>query len=133
TGGVERGLAALFTEIDRVARFGFTATELEREKLNSQRFLQRAAVEKDNSPSGPLADEYIRNFIHGEPIPGIVYEFGLNQRFLPEITLAEVNSLAKDWAPERNRLVVISGPEKDKATLPTEAKIAADIRAASNA
>ena len=29
-GGVERGLSALFTELDRVARFGFTATELDR-------------------------------------------------------------------------------------------------------
>jgi zinc protease len=132
TGGVERGLTALFTEVARAERFGFTQTELNREKLNLQRYLQRAVIEKDKSPSGPLADEFIRNFIHGEPIPGIVYEYGLNQRFLPEITLAEVNAVAKDWAPERNRLVVISGPDKDKATLPTEAKIAADIKAASN-
>ena len=69
----------------------------------------------------------MRNFIHGEPIPGIVYEYGLNQRFLPEITLAEVNSLAKDWMPDRNRLVVISAPEKDRPSLPTEAKLAAVI------
>ena len=34
-GGVERGLTALFTEIDRVARFGFTATELDRQKRES--------------------------------------------------------------------------------------------------
>ena len=132
-GGVDRGLEALFTEVARVERFGFTQTELNREKLNLQRYLQRAVIEKDKSPSGPLADEFVRNFIHGEPIPGIVYEYGLNQRFLPEISLAEVNAVAKGWAPERNRLVVISGPEKDKATLPNEAKIAADIRAASNA
>ncbi len=92
TGGVERGLAALLTEVDRVARFGFTATELNREKLNLQRGLQRSVIEKDKSPSGPLADEFVRNFIQAEPIPGIVYEYGLNQRFLPEITLAEVNS-----------------------------------------
>ena len=32
-GGVERGLAALFTEADRVARFGFTQTELDRYRL----------------------------------------------------------------------------------------------------
>ena len=124
-GGVERGLTSLFTEINRVARFGFTATELNRQKLNLQRYLQIAATEKDKSASGPLADEFIRNFIHGEPIPGIVYEFGLNQRFLPEITLAEVNSLAKDWAPDRNRLVVISAPQKDRPALPTEARMAA--------
>src|SRR5262249_20718057 len=83
-GGVERGLSALFTEVTRAERFGFTQTELSREKLNLQRYLQRGVIEKDKSPSGPLADEFVRNFIHGEPIPGIVYEYGLNQRFLPE-------------------------------------------------
>jgi zinc protease len=132
-GGVERGLAALFTEIDRVARFGFTATELDRTKLNLQRSLERAVVEKDKSPSGPLADEFVRNFIHNEPIPGIVYEFGLIQRFLPQITLAEVNSLAKEWVPDRNRLVVVSAPEKARASLPSDAKLAAVIAAASGA
>ncbi len=132
-GGVERGLAALFTEVDRVARFGFTATELNREKLNLQRGLQRAVIEKDKSPSGPLADEFVRNFIQAEPIPGIVYQYGLNQRFLPEITLAEVNSVARDWMPNRNRLVAITAPANDRPSLPTEAKLAAVINAASGA
>ena len=75
-----------------------------------------ATVEKDKSPSGPLADEFIRNFLQDEPIPGIVYEYALNQRFLPEITLAEVNALAKDWAPDRNRVVGDHRAGKDKAT-----------------
>jgi zinc protease len=129
--GVERGLAALFTEIDRVARFGFTATELNRQRLNLQLSLERGVVEKDKSPSGPLANEFVRNFIQGEPIPGIVYEYGLNQRFLPQITVAEVNDLAKKWIPDGNRLVVVSAPEKDRRALPTEAKLAAVIKAAS--
>ena len=132
-GGVERGLAALFTEINRVARFGFTATELNRQKLNSVRYLQAGVVEKDKSPSGPLADEFVRNFIQSEPIPGIVYEYGLNQRFLPQITLAEVNNLAKEWVPDRNRLVVISAPEKDRPLLPAETKLATVITAAAAA
>jgi zinc protease len=132
-GGVERGLAALFTEVDRVARFGFTAPELSRMKLNLQRGLQRAVIEKDKSPSAPLADEFVRNFIQEEPIPGIVYEFGLNQRFLPEISLEEVNRLAKDWMPDRNRIVAISAPEADKPSLPAEAKLAAVISATSGA
>jgi zinc protease len=130
-GGVERALTALFTEIDRVARFGFTATELERQARGLQRVLENASVEKNKSPSGPLADEFIRNFLQGEPIPGIVYEYALNQRFLPEITLAEINALAKDWAPDRNRVVAIIAPEKDKATLPDAAKMTAAIAAAS--
>jgi zinc protease len=123
-GNVERGLSALFSELARVERFGFTAPELARMKLNLQRGLERAVVEKDKSPSGPLADEFIRNFIQDEPIPGIVYEYGLNQRFLPEITLAEVNAVAKTFMPDRNRLVAISAPEADKATLPNDVKLA---------
>jgi zinc protease len=132
-GGVERGLAALLTEVDRVARFGFTATELNRTKLNLQRSLQRALVEKDKSPSEPLADEFGRNFLHGEPIPGIVYEAAMSERFLPQITLAEVNSLAKEWVPDRNRLVVVSAPEKDRRLLPSDAQLASIIKATSGA
>ena len=128
-GSVERGLSALFSELARVERFGFTAPELARMKLNLQRGLERAVVEKDKSPSGPLADEFIRNFIQDEPIPGIVYEYGLNQRFLPEITLAEVNAVAKGFMPDRNRLVAISAPEADKPTLPNDVKLAGVISA----
>jgi zinc protease len=124
TGGVEEGVASLFREIDRVVRFGFTETELAREKLNLQRGLQRSVVEKDKSPSGPLADEFIRNYTQQEPIPGIVYEFGLNQRFLPEITLEEVNRLAAGWMPDGNRLVTVIAPEHDRASLPGERELA---------
>jgi zinc protease len=129
-GGVERGLAALFAEAERVARFGFTATELERQKLNSQRGLDQAVVERAKSPSGPLADEFIRNFMNDEPIPGIVYEHALFRRFLPQITLAEVNSLAKTWTPDGNRVVVVTAPERAGLRVPTEASLAAVIKEA---
>jgi zinc protease len=57
----------------------------------------------------------VRNFIEKEPIPGIVYEYGLNQRFLPEISLEEVNALAKAWMPDRSRLVSIAGTRRRQA------------------
>ena len=56
------GLEALFTEAERVARFGFTAPELDRQKRNMLRGFERAVAEKDNQQSATLADEYIRNF-----------------------------------------------------------------------
>ena len=37
--------------------------------------------------------------------PASSYEYALHQRFLPEITLAEVNALADDWLADRNRVV----------------------------
>ena len=129
-GGAERGLAALFTEADRVARFGFTQTELDRYRLSLMKTFEQLAASNDEHTSVSLAEEFIRNFMQQEPIPGIAYENGLVQRFLPEITLADVNSLASAWVPDRNRVVVVSGPKKPGSALPDEAKLAAVIKSA---
>ena len=131
--GIERGLSALFTEMTRVARFGFTQTEIDRQKLNLERFLLRVMTERESQESRSLADEYVRNFTTQEPIPGIVYEYALHHRFLPEITLTEINGLAKDWMPDRNRVVVVSAPQKPGIAVPDEAKLAAVITTAANA
>ena len=131
--GVERGLSAMFAEAERVKRFGFTATELERQKANMRLFLERASIEEATWESGRLADEYARNFLQKEPIPGIPYEFALHQRFVPEITLAEVNALAADWMPDRNRVVAVTAPRKAGRATPTEAQLAAAIAAGTKA
>ncbi|MBP6715716.1 MAG: insulinase family protein, partial [Acidobacteria bacterium] len=130
---IARGLQTLFAETTRVAQFGFTATEFDRQKQNILRSLERAVTEKDKQPSGSLADEYVRNFTDGEPIPGIVYEQGLYQRFLPEITLAELNDVAKTWMPDTNRVVVISAPDKPGLVLPSEAELTAAMNAPATA
>ena len=44
------------TELERVVQFGFTQSELDRDKLDSQRYLDQALLEKDKSPSAPLAE-----------------------------------------------------------------------------
>ena len=122
-GGAERGLSGLLTETERVVRFGFTASELEREKLGSQRYLDQALLEKDKSPSGPLADELVRHVVQEEPVPGIVVEQAISERFLPEITLAEVNALAASWIPVRTRVVSVSAPERPGLALPTKERL----------
>ncbi len=127
-GGVERGLAALFTEADRVAQFGFTQTELDRYRLTMLKIFEQLAGSKDEHTSESLADEFIRNFMQQEPIPGIAYEYALVRRFLPEITLADVNSLARDWVPDRNRVVAVNAPRKEGVAVPTEAALAAVIK-----
>jgi zinc protease len=121
----DEALEALFLETDRVARFGFTATEMDRAKQNQMRFYDEAATEKDTENSSSYAAEFGRNFTTGEPMPGIIYEQHLQHRFLPEITIDEVNALARDWAPDRNRVVLVSAPDKTGVTVPTEASLKA--------
>lgn len=123
--GIEAGLESVFTEAARVARFGFTQTEFDRMKVDMLRAIERAIVEKDNQVSSSLAAEYIRNFTTDEPIPGIVYEEALYKRFIPGIALSEVNALARDWAPDNNRIVLVNAPERPGYTVPTQNRLAA--------
>ena len=123
------GTEALVAEAQRVERFGFTATELEREKQNVLRSYERMVIQKESRTSASHAAEHIRNFIVGESIPGADLESALAQRFVPQITLAEVNALAKEWfGGPNNRLVIVTGPEKESLPLPTESQMTALLK-----
>jgi zinc protease len=121
---IDKTIEVLFTEAERVARHGFTAGELERTKTNIITGIERAVKEKENTPAASIAGELVRHVTDREPVPGIVYEYELYRRFLPEITLAEVNALAKDWAPDRNRVITVSAPDKPGFAVPEEKKLA---------
>jgi zinc protease len=122
-GGTVRGLDALLTEAERVARFGFTPAELEREKARMLRGLEQAYAEREKTESDAYADEYVRNFLEQEPIPGITMELALTREFLPGITLDDVNGLARAWITPTNRVVMVSAPQKEDVPVPTDAEL----------
>jgi zinc protease len=130
--GTERGLDALLSEAQRVARFGFTATELERQKQNTLRSYEQYALEKDNTEARSRADEYVRNFVGDESLPSADDEYALHKKFLPGITLEEVNKVARAWFPDRNRVVIVEAPEKPGLVIPDQTKLAAVIKSASS-
>jgi zinc protease len=129
--GVARGLDALVTELQRVARFGFTETELARAKQARMRGYERAVAESPDRESASRADEYARNFLQGEALPTIWQELAFNRRFVPAVTLEEINALARDWFPDSNGLVVVSAPESAGAVLPSRARLAEIVETAS--
>src|SRR5215471_13842647 len=128
--GVTRGLTALATELQRLSRFGFTATELARAKQATMLEYERAVTESPDRESSSRADEYTRNFLQGEALPTIWQELAFHRRFLPDITLAEINKLTDDWFPADNRLVVVSAPDGAGIVPPDERQLAAAVSAA---
>ena len=122
-GKLLESLQALLTEAERVRRHGFLAAELERAKVNTLRAYERAYQERDKTPSGAFVGEYIDNFLQGEAIPGIAFEYTAMQRLLPTVTLAEVNALGANRVGEANRVVTVSLPEKEGLAVPTNTDI----------
>ena len=109
---IEKSLEVVLTENERVRQFGFTATELEREKKDILSMYENMAKESDKTESGSYADEYIRNFLTRECIPGIQKEFEITGGYLPDITLEEINNLGKGWTTDDNMVALITAQEK---------------------
>lgn len=122
-GEMERGFKAVLTETERVQRFGFTQTELDRAKQSYLTRMESSFKEKDKTPSESLVNEYVRHFLEQEASPGIAYEYNLANSLTPAISLNDVNNLAKQYITDVNRDVIIMGPEKDKDNLPNEAMV----------
>ncbi len=122
-GGAARGLEVIMTENQRVLQHGFTTTELDRAKKELLTSMEKAFKEKDKTDSRRFAMRYVFNHLKNNPIPSIKDEVKFYNQFLPTIQLKEVNGLAKEWITDKNRVVVVTGPEKADSPLPEEAEI----------
>jgi zinc protease len=126
---IEKSLEVILTENERARQFGFTSTELEREKKDILSNYEKMAKEADKTESRSYADEFIRNYLDSECIPGIQKEFEIVKGYLPEINLEEVNNAGKTWITNENMAALVTAQEKEGVSVPTEAKILDIIKA----
>ncbi len=123
-GKIEEGLKAVLIENERVRQFGFTETELERQKTALLNGIEKSYNERNNQKSINFADEYKRNFLlTEEPFPGIENEFEYFKTFLPTISASEINALADKWVTDENRVVVVAAPEIEGVKVPGKEEI----------
>eukprot|EP01035_Chromulina_nebulosa_P046983 gene46983-63648_t len=95
TNDANKSLATAVEEVERVKRFGFTQSELEMAKKNIMANIEKAYNEREKTESGSYVEEFTRNFLTQETIPGITKELEYNKLLVPAITLDEVNALGK--------------------------------------
>ena len=127
------GLSALLLEAEKIKRFGFTNSELERAKTDYLKNLEKSYNERDNQKNNALVREYVRNFLTQEPIPGIEWEYTTVKMILPQLKLEIINQVAKSYVTDSNLIVSIMAPEKEAVKVPTQAQILAAIDASKKA
>ena len=120
---IEKSIEVILSENERVRQFGFTTTELEREKTDVLSMYDKMAKESDKTESGSYADEFVRNYLDRECIPGIKKEYELVKGYLPEISLEEINNLGKTWTTEMNMAALITAQEKEGVNVPSEEQV----------
>ena len=125
---IDKSLATMLSENERVKRFGFTQTELDRQKEDILSKYEKAAKESNKTESMEFTNEYVANFLTSDPIPGAQKEFKFVSKLLPGIKLEEINGLAKQYVTDDNMALVVMAPEKETVKVPTEAEILSLIK-----
>jgi len=116
---------ALLIEAERVRRFGFTKSELDRARTNYLRGLEQRYAERDKTNSSSFAGQFVSSALNDTPILNIADEQALGQRFAPTITLDELNALARASFPKQDRVVIVAAPDKPEIKLPDRATMLA--------
>jgi zinc protease len=113
-GRVEDALKTLLVEVERVKQHGFLASELDRERARSLRRYERNVADQETVDGRAYAFGTVRRHLDREAMPSRELELELAKKFLPGITLEEVNALAGAWTKRTDRVVLASGPARDK-------------------
>ena len=114
------GLKVVLQEIERAKQFGVTQSELDRAKNEMISQMEKSYNEREKTESSDYVDEYIRNFLQQEPIPGITWEYNLYKTFLPTVTLEQVNAVLPKYVRDDNQVISVMGPQKEGITMPSE-------------
>jgi zinc protease len=120
---MKTALTTLLEENARVQKFGFTQPELDRAKKDFYNAIEEDYKERDKTKSANHVQEYLNHFLHEKAFMGAEAYFEFAKKHLDGVTLAEINGLAKKYITDKNRAVVIMGPEKSKDALLTETDI----------
>jgi zinc protease len=121
--GPEKALMALNGELLRANQFGFNETEVELARKEMLNNMEKFYNERTTTDSKDYVEEYVRNFLDNETMPGIDNEYKYQQQLLPGIKAEELNAMLKDWMKDMNTFTLITGPEAVK--MPTEAALLA--------
>ena len=131
-GMVTEALQVLEEQIEIARRFGIMESELDRARQRFMQFIEDAFVNRRNQPSTALADELVRHWTRGEPVPGITVEYELYRELLPGITAEEVGAAVNFFDGAAGRMVLVGLRDEGEA-IPSEAELLGVLDAVAHA
>ncbi len=120
---VEDAVKAITREIERVNKYGFTASEYDRARTNILKGYENSFKEKDKTRNANYAYNYVGHFTNGGSIPGIEYTYNMMNNIAPTISVEAVNEYIKRIIGDKNIVITYTAPEKEGVVVPTKEQL----------
>ena len=125
---IDEAFRAMYTEMERMRRHGFTAGEFERAKQEILRWAERGYTNRNDVRNDEYAQRYLDHYAEGTPMMDAETEWQLDQMFINSLTVDAVNqSYAQMARPNENLVILARAPQKEGMIVPTTEQINAII------
>ena len=132
-GKLAEGLEAIYTEMEKVRRYGFTQGEFERAQNDLMRRAERAYANRNDRRNGEFVQTYLNNYSKNTPMPDAETEWQLDSMLIKMINVEAVNGFAQQVIYPRNQVIVVTAPEKEGIVNPTAEELLAIREKVANA
>lgn len=113
------------TELERIKRYGFTVSELERTKVQYMRSYESYAANYSKISNDKWAKQLGDLFLKAEAFPSLEWEMEFAAKTIPAITLEEVNAFINSYSNVDNSALVLQGPDNETQVYPTKEELLA--------
>lgn len=125
-GKIATAAEAIFTEMERIRRHGFTPSEFERAQNDLLRAAERKYTNRNDRKNGEYVDIYIDNYRENTAMPDAETEWQIDSMLIKQIPLEIVNQMCGQLVSlDKNLVVIVNAPEKEGLANPSEADILA--------
>ncbi len=126
-GDYKNAVAAFYTEIERMKRYGITEAELERAKTE---LISRAEREVEAAPSRKNSEfiwPILGNFFNNDYLLDPETELQLTQAICAQLPAAMFQTILSGVITEENFVMIYTAPEREGLQHPTEAELVAVV------
>ena len=115
----------VLTELERVKRHGFTASELARTKVQYKRSYESYAANYSKVSNDSWAKQLGDLFLKAKPFPSLDWEMQFAAKTISAITLEEVNAFVSSYSNSNNSALIVKGPDNETQVYPTKEELLA--------
>lgn len=115
-----------------ILKNGFTAQEFLMAKTNMMMGMNNYFSQSDKRTNDQLGKECQGHYLFNNPMPDTDYLESFFKKQIQTITAKELQNKLKEWYTDKNRVIVVSGPEKEGKTYLTKEQVLNVIATAEN-
>lgn len=131
-GKLLEGFKAVYAEMEKIRRFGFTESEFEIAQNDLLRAAEQRYANRNDRRNEDYVNDYVENYRNNAPVPDAETAWRLDSMLIKSLPLDQINMLAAKLIVPTNNVIVANAPEKEGVENPTEESILAAIAEVQN-